>query len=297
MGREERFHGRRGKQRVRTVLILGARGCWVRNWAPCIRRRCCWDREDVDVLDSGALESRIRRIEGLDAVINCVAFNDVDGAEDRPEAAFELNAAFPGRLAGLCRDLGVPLVHYSTNYVFDGQRGEYVEADPPAPLSAYGRSKHQGELSVAQNMEDHYLIRTAVIFGPKGPSDLSKRSFVELMVDLASKRDVIQAVDDEINSVTYAPDLAQATRDLLESRAPFGTYHLANQGSASWYQLACQIFEHTERKPKVIPVPGATFPRKAARPAKAVLVNTKAPPLRSWTDALREFVRDRVGKP
>ena len=143
---------------------------------------------------------------------------------------------------------------------------------------------------MAANWERHYVIRTAVIFGPKGPSDLSKRSFVELMTDLASKRDTIQAVDDEINSVTYAPDLARGTQGLLDSGAPFGIYHLTNQGAASWYQMACRVFEFTERKPAVIAVPGSAFPRKAIRPPKAVLLNTKAPPLRDWELALEEFV-------
>jgi len=132
-------------------------------------------------------------------------------------------------------------------------------------------------------------VRTAVIFGPKGSSDVSKRSFVELMIDLAATRDTIQAVSDEINSVTYAPDLARATSRLLESDAPFGLYHLTNSGSASWYDLARAIFELTPRKPRLIAVPGSTFPRKAIRPAKAVLVNSKTAALRPWTEALRDF--------
>ncbi len=278
-----------------TILILGARGMLGTQLAKLYPGAVCWDRDDVNVLDSAALESAIRGIDGLEAIINCVAFNDVDGAEDRPDAAFELNAEFPGRLAILCRDLGVPLVHYSTNYVFDGHQGEYDESDLPAPLSAYGKSKYRGEQLVAANWERHYVIRTAVIFGPKGPSDLSKRSFVELMTDLASKRDTIQAVSDEINSVTYAPDLARATQELLDSGAPFGIYHVTNQGAASWYQMACRVFEFTDRKPAVVAVPGSTFPRKAMRPPKAVLLNTKAPPLRRWELALEEFVTGMSG--
>src|SRR5581483_10746505 len=219
-----------------------------------------------------------------------VAFNDVDGAEDRPQAALALNGDFVGRLATLCSRLDLTVVHYSTNYVFDGNKAEYRESDQPSPLSAYGRSKLLGEELLAARATRHYLIRTAVIFGPRGTSDLSKKSFVELMLDLSAKKDVIQAVDDEINSVTYAPDLAQASAGLIESGAPFGTYHLVNQGSASWCDLARHIFRFTARKPAVVAVPGSTFQRKAARPRTAILVNSKAPLLRPWADALEAFI-------
>ena len=183
-----------------------------------------------------------------DAVVNCVAFNDVDGAEDRPEQAFALNAEFPGRLAHWTKEKGVPLVHYSTNYVFDGARGEYRESDPPAPLSAYGRSKWRGEQMVAENGGQWYVVRTAVIFGPKGKSDLSKKSFVDIMVDLAAKRDTVEAVADEVNSVTYAVDLAASTRGLLEAAPPAGIYHVTNRGGASWYDFAREIYrDHREK--------------------------------------------------
>jgi dTDP-4-dehydrorhamnose reductase len=218
----------------------------------------------------------------------------VDGAEDRSEAAFELNSAFPGRLAELCRELRLRLVHYSTNYVFDGRKGEYLETDAPNPLSVYARSKLRGERTVAASTDEYYLVRTAVIFGPKGSSEGSKRSFVELMIDLAATRDTIQAVNDEINSVTYAPDLAAATSRLLESEEAFGIYHLTNSGAASWYDLARRVFELTPRKPQLIAVPGSTFPRKAVRPAKAVLLNSKAAQLRPWQEALREFAASHL---
>ena len=275
---------------AKRILILGAQGMLGAQLARLYPLSIAWDKDDADVLNAARFEIQLRAVAPrLDAVVNCVAFNDVDGAEDRPEAAFELNGAFPGRLAALCRELGLPLVHYSTNYVFDGRKGEYVETDPPGPLSVYARSKLRGERTVAAAMDDYYLVRTAVIFGPKGSSDVSKRSFVELMIDLAATRDTIQAVSDEINSVTYAPDLARATSRLLESDAPFGLYHLTNSGSASWYDLARAIFELTPRKPRLIAVPGSTFPRKAIRPAKAVLVNSKTAALRPWTEALRDF--------
>jgi dTDP-4-dehydrorhamnose reductase len=250
-----------------------------------------WDREDVDVLNSPALRARVAALGFVpDAVINCVAFNDVDGAEDRPEPAFALNAEFPGALAALTREMDVPLVHYSTNYVFDGVLGEYGETDSPAPLSAYGRSKWGGERRIAEAGGQWYIVRTAVIFGPKGESDLSKKSFVDLMLDLSSRRDTIQAVADEVNSVTYAPDLAAGTRGLLDLGPAPGIYHVTNSGGASWFELAQEIFRITGRRVDVLPVPSTHFPRKALRPAKAILRNTKLPLVRPWQAALAEFL-------
>ncbi len=248
------------------------------------------------MLDFASLRARVGHLEASpEAVINCVAFNDVDGAEDHPDRAMALNGDFPGKLAAFTRELGVPVVHYSTNYVFDGAKGEYLENDRPAPLSVYGRSKLRGEETLLAAGGPAYVMRTAVIFGPKGASDLSKKSFVDLMLDISTRRDTIQAVSDEINSVTYAADLATATRDLLEMRPAPGVYHASNQGAASWFDFAHEIFRISGRQVKVLPVPSTQFPRKAARPGKAVLLNTKLPPLRDWKEALAEFLAAQQG--
>jgi dTDP-4-dehydrorhamnose reductase len=276
---------------IQSVLILGAKGTLGGQLMRLYPQAAGWDREDVNVLDFHALRAKVAELRPAPgAVINCVAFNDVDGAEDRPEAAMALNGRFPSQLAQFAAELDVPLVHYSTNYVFDGVKGEYEEADRPAPLSIYGRSKHRGEQLIAESGGRCYIVRTAVIFGPKGASDLSKKSFVDLMLDLSAKRDTIQAVSDEINSITYAPDLAAATRDLLEAAPPPGIYHAANSGGVSWFDFAREIFRIAGRKATVLPVPSTHFPRKATRPAKAILVNTKLPPLRPWQASLAEFL-------
>src|SRR5208283_492867 len=193
---------------MQRVLILGAKGTLGGQLMKLYPEAVGWDREDIDVLDYPALWAKVADLRRPpDAIINCVAFNDVDGAEDRPEAAMALNGWLPNQLAQFAAELDVPLVHYSTNYVFDGVKGEYEEADQPAPLSIYGRSKLRGEQLLAESGAQCYIVRTAVLFGPKGESDLSKKSFVDLMLDLSARRDTIQAVSDEINSVTYAPDL------------------------------------------------------------------------------------------
>jgi dTDP-4-dehydrorhamnose reductase len=276
---------------IRRVLILGSKGTLGGQLLKLYPEAAGWDREDVDVLDFPALRARVKDLRPApQAIVNCVAFNDVDGAEDRSQVASALNEDFPGRLAEFTRELAIPLVHYSTNYVFDGSRGEYTEIDPPSPLSAYGRSKCGGEQRIAQAGGHCYVVRTAVIFGPKGESDLSKKSFVDLMRDLSAKRDTIEAVSDEINSVTYAPDLAAGTRDLLDCLPAPGIYHLTNRGSASWFDLARETFRVTGKAVNLIPVPSTRFPRKAFRPPKAVLLNTRLPELRPWQDALAEFL-------
>jgi dTDP-4-dehydrorhamnose reductase len=276
---------------IERPLILGAKGTLGSQLMRLYPEAVGWDREEIDVLDFATVRAKIAGLRPApDAVVNCVAFNDVDGAEERPQAAIELNGEFPGRLARFTAELAVPLVHYSTNYVFDGVLGEYDEAAQPAPLSAYGRSKLRGEQRIAEAGGRCYIVRTAVLFGPKGASDLSKKSFVDLMLDLSTKRDTIQAVSDEINSVTYAPDLAAATRDLLSAAPAAGIYHVANAGGVSWFDFAREIFRLAGRPVKVEPVRSTHFPRKAARPAKAILLNTKLPPHRPWQAALAEFL-------
>lgn len=248
-----------------------------------------WDRGDFNITVATDLRLKIKDLSPK-VVINCVAYNDVDGAEEKPEVAFKLNAEAVGELARVCKDLGIPLVHFSSNYIFDGEKGEYKESDLPDPQSVYAKSKYQGEQELIKNTDKYYLIRTAVIFGTKGESELSKKSFVELMLDLSKKSDTIKAVNDEVNSVTYVKDLAAAVKALLAQNLPYGTYHITNSGQASWHDFAQEIFIITGKKVAVVPVPSTDFPRKASRPKKSVLINTKLPPFRPWQEALREFL-------
>jgi len=163
--------------------------------------------------------------------------------------------------------MGVPLVHYSTNYVFDGVQGEYTEADPPAPLSVYGRSKLRGEQLAAASGAWCYVVRTAVIFGPKGASDLSKKSFVDIMLDLSAKRDTLQVVSDEINSLTYAPDLAAGTHGLLGALPPPASITsptaAAQAGSTSRGDLP-----HRGKKRDRASRPLVPFPAQSGAPAQ-----------------------------
>ena len=277
------------------VLILGAKGMLGGELKRLFPRAFAWDREEVDVTHTSDLRLKIQDLNPKpEAIINCVAYNDVDGAETKKELAFALNTKAPGDIAALCGELGIPMVHFSTNYVFDGERGEYGETDTPHPLSVYAQSKYEGELAVQKNTGHYYLIRTAVLFGPKGESELSKKSFIELMLDLSAQKDRAQAVCDEINSITYVVDLARQVRVLLDQAYPWGIYHVVNSGSGSWYDFAQEIFNISKPGFPLDPIYASEFQRPAARPKKSVLLNTKLPALRPWQEALREYLNNEV---
>ena len=251
----------------------------------------CWDKEDIDVTDYKKLELKIQSLNPKpNVVINCVAFNDVDGAEEKREIAFELNSKVPGELAKICKELSIPLMHFSSNYVFDGQKGQYQETDVPNPLSVYGLSKAEGEQAIVKNTAQYYIIRTAVLFGPKGESELSKKSFIDIMLELSQKADIIKAVADEINSVTYIVDLANQVKKILSNKIPYGIYHVTNVGGVSWYNFAREIFSILGKQITIIPVASTEFLRKAIRPKKSILFNTKLPPIRPWQEALKEYL-------
>lgn len=248
-----------------------------------------WDRGDCDVTQAESLKLKVKSLRPR-AIINCVAYNDVDGAESHRELAFTLNAEVVKNLSAIANQLNIPLAHFSSNYVFDGEKGEYKEDDQPNPLSAYGQSKYQGEQNLIANCKKYYLIRTSVLFGPKGQSELAKKSFVDLMLELSQKTATIKAINDETNSLTYAPDLALAVKNLIADGKPYGIYHLVNSGQASWFELAREIFSIAGKKITVEPVPSTAFPRTASRPKKSALINTKLDPLRPWQEALKEFL-------
>jgi dTDP-4-dehydrorhamnose reductase len=273
------------------ILVLGAKGMLGGQLMKVFDSSAIgWDRNDIEVTDFNKLKSKILNLKSVAAIINCVAYNDVDGAEKNLDLAFKLNAEVPKHLAQIAASCNSVLVHFSTNYVFDGKRGEYEEGDTPNPLSVYAESKYEGEQAVQNSGADFFLIRTAVLFGPKGQSELSKKSFVDLMLELGQSSKV-KAVADETNSVTYAVDLAEQIKLLLNQPKPYGVYHIVNSGQASWYEFAREIFKIRGMKVDVQPVHASDFQRPAQRPQKAVLINTKLPSMRSWRAALSEFLK------
>jgi len=178
---------------MRRVLILGSKGSLGSQLMKLYPEAVGWDREDIDVLDYSSLRARIGSLVSPPTP-SSIAWRSTTWMAPKtaprgPSPSMPISSA---SWRGMPKTWA-PLVHYSTNYVFDGVRGEYAEADPPAPLSVYGRSKWRGEQMAAASGARCYVVRTAVIFGPKGASDLSKKSFVDIMLDLSAKRDTLQA--------------------------------------------------------------------------------------------------------
>jgi dTDP-4-dehydrorhamnose reductase len=210
-----------------------------------------------------------------DLVLHAAAWTDVDGAEDSPEGALGVNAAGTRNVV----ELDVPVVYYSSDYVFDGAKGEpYVESDEPAPLSAYGQSKLAGEREVHSG----WIVRSSWLFGWTG------HNFVRTMLRLGAERDEVSVVDDQRGSPTYTGHLAAATRELLE--LPEGTWHLAAEGECTWAELAEAIFEESGLDCRVRRITTADLARPAPRPAYSVLRSERegAPRLPHWRNGLRE---------
>lgn len=251
-----------------------------------------WDREELDVTDEEQVKPKLKEFKP-DLVINCTAYNDVDGAEEDRAVAEAINGLAPGYLAAVCAEMDAVFVHFSTGQVFAGDNSQgYNEDDVPSPLNTYGRSKLMGEMEVEKNTEKYYLIRTAWLYGA-GPSSGKKKSFVDIMLDLAKKDRPIKGVDDEFGNPTYSLDLAQAVRAMIEEKKPFGVYHLVNEGVASRLDWMKEIFIIKEMEVGIVPVSREEFAgkRKAKRPQYEVLNNTKFIKLRPWTEALKEYLK------
>ncbi len=288
------------------VLILGAKG----NLGHQLKKifvhdkdfkLLTWDREEVDLLDLKTLEVIINEVKP-EVIINAAAYNNVDKCEIEAKSwdlAQTLNVQLPKLLAEICHKSEAILIHYSSDYVFGQEISRdtpYSESDQPAPINKYGLSKQQGEdevLKLKANGLKIYLIRTSKLFGPKGKNPLAKPSFFDIMIELSEKEEEIKVVDQEVSSFTYTPDLAEATKNLLEEKYPFGIYHLTNRGQATWHQGAQELFKILKKSINLIPISGEEFRRPATRPGYSVLINTKAKPLPYWKQALAQYLQTK----
>ena len=222
-----------------------------------------------------------------EAVINAAAFTDVDRAESESETAYRINALGPALLAAATAKRGIPLVHISTDYVFDGRKTTpYMEDDAPNPLSVYGESKLKGEEAVADRNPKHYVVRTAWLYHTTG------QNFVNTMRGLAN-RPVVQVASDQCGSPTYAPHLAQALLELLSRGGAYGLYHIAGSGVASRVELVQEVYRAFGISTKIEPVPSSTFPRPAARPAYSALGTNRSQAivLPPWKQGIEAFAK------
>ncbi len=247
------------------------------------------DIGELDITDPVQCALRVKEIQP-DLVVNAAALTAVDYCETHEEEAFRVNAQGPGNLAKAASSVGARLIHFSTDYVFDGNKeGPYFEEDTADPRSAYGRSKLQGEVLVRSQCKDHLILRTAWLFGSNG------NNFIRTILKAARAGQTLRVVDDQRGSPTYARDLATCTVRIAGARGQ-GTYHVTNSGSCTWYQLACRAVEYAGLQGITVhPVSSAEYPRPAPRPANSVLANSRMERegiqrLRPWEEAVREYI-------
>lgn len=242
------------------------------------------DKSELDITSATAVE-KIFAENNFDFCVNAAAYTAVDKAETEIEKAMLVNSEAVGNLAEICAANKIKLIHFSTDYVFDGESNEgYREDAIPNPVNAYGKSKLLGEELIQRSGCEFAIIRLSWLFG-------DGKNFVETMLRLAAENPEIKVVSDQIGKPTYAKDLAEATKNLIQNWQS-GIFHLTNEGETSWFDFAQKIFELKKLPVKVIPITSEEFPTPARRPKNSVLLNTKLPKLRNWKEALEEYLRN-----
>lgn len=247
------------------------------------------NHKEADITNEGAMRRALEQAQPQ-AVVNAAAFTDVDACETQQELAFRVNAEGPRNLATICADMDIPLMHISTDYVFDGEKDEpYVEEDEPRPLSVYGRSKLAGEREVQKHLARSWIVRVCGVFGPY------RNNFVSLVVDMGNKKQPLRIVRDQRLAPTYTFDAAAGIGEILR-RGPFGVYHLTNQGFTSRVEFTKEILRQAgyEDTP-VIPIPSEEVNRPAPRPRNSQLENARMKReglqlLPAWPDAVARYL-------
>jgi dTDP-4-dehydrorhamnose reductase len=283
------------------LLITGANGMLAHDVRRVAQRAghelVLIDLPELDITDAGAVEAFFER-ERPEVSVNCAAWTDVDGAETKRAQAHAVNADGAGNLARAAATLGTPLLHLSTDYVFDGappldgagRPRPYLESDPTGPRSVYGATKLEGERQVLAASAEHTVVRTSWLYGVDG------RNFVDTMLRLAGEREAVQVVDDQIGCPTWSGQLAPALLGLLE-RQVRGLVHLAGAGEVSWNGFAREIFRQAEVACRVEPATSEQMARPAPRPAYSVLGSERGDvlPMPPWQDGLAGYLAARAG--
>lgn len=277
---------------MKKVLILGAKGMLGYDLNEVFSSDKNYevfgvDKDTLDITNSDAVGLYFDMVKP-EIVINAAAYTAVDDCETNEALANAVNGGAVKIIAEACEKINAIIIHISTDYVFDGHaEGGYNENDSPAqiPINAYARSKLLGEKFLIDSKCNYYLVRTSWLFGKNG------KNFVDTIINLGkSAKAPLKIVNDQRGKPTYTKDLAQGIKDLIESKKPFGVYHLTNEGDVTWYEFTKEIFELSEIKTEVIPVGSEEYKRPAKRPAYSILLNTKFAPLRPYTEALKDYL-------
>ncbi len=304
------------------ILVIGSRGMLGQELADIFKKDSDykvtgWDKAEIDITNQKQVNQKIIKLNP-DIIINSAAYNAVDKCEEEKEfeLAKKMNGLVPGYLAKIAKKIGAIFIHYSSDYVFDGNpdipeppgcagscsacrlhknfspKIGFSETDKPRPISNYGKSKLLGEKEIRKAKGKNYIIRLSKLFGKPVKSDGAKRSFFDVMLEAGRKNKEIKVVDEEISCFTHAPDLAKKTKEIIESKKPSGIYHVTNSDPCTWYESVIELYKQAKIKTKIIPVGSDEFPRPAKRPCISTLINTKLNPLRSYKAALKDYLKN-----
>ena len=307
---------------MQKIIVIGAKGMLGQELVSVFGKDkefevIAWDKKEIDITDEKEAKKKITEVKP-DVILNAAAYNAVDKCEEDKEAfqeAKKLNSLAPGYLAKVAKKIDAVLVQYSTDYVFNGepeipepegcnhscescglhdgfapQVGFNEEAET-SPISKYGKTKADGEKSVAKNTEKYYIIRLSKLFGRPGSSKGSKRSFFDLMLEQGRNKKEVKVVDEEVSCFTYAPDLAKKTKEMIEAKKAFGIYHVVNETPVTWYEATQELYKLAKIKTRIIPIFSGDLKRPAKRPFYSALINTKLNPMRDWKEALKEYLK------
>jgi dTDP-4-dehydrorhamnose reductase len=262
------------------ILITGCNGMLGQDLVPCLKNAGfevhCTDIEAMDITKANSVLNNVGSGQP-DIVINCAAYTAVDKAESEQDLAFSVNRNGPAHLAGACSNLGIPLLHISTDYVFDGRSGKpYREDDLANPIGVYARSKWEGEEEVRATLGKHIIIRTSWLFGAHG------NNFVKTILRLAGERDHLKVINDQKGCPTWTGHLAEALTQIADRMranvqdTPWGTYHYCGNGATTWFDFAVNIVQNARRLKEVrvseiVPISTSEYPTPAKRPMNSVL--------------------------
>lgn len=244
----------------------------------------------MDITDAEAVERTIKAAN-VDGVIHCAAWTAVDKAEELPELVHKINAVGTENIAKVCEELDIPMMYFSTDYVFNGNGTRPWEPDDTyEPLGVYGKTKAEGEVAVKEHVKKFFILRIAWVFGVNG------KNFIKTMLNVGKNHDTVRVVNDQIGTPTYTYDLARLLIDMAETER-YGYYHATNEGGyISWYDFTCEIYRQAGMNTKVLPVTTAEYGlSKAARPFNSRLDKSKLreagfTPLPDWKDALARYL-------
>lgn len=273
------------------ILLLGKTGLLGQALFDALKKghevfACSHAECDVTILDF--IKKTVKKSQP-EIVINSTGYTNVDKAEEEKAKAFLINEKAVVNIIDAIKPMHIPLLHFSTDYVFDGENENgYAEDSRTNPISTYGASKAAGEKIIAENLKNYYLIRTSWLYGPGG------KNFVDTMLRLAETHETLKVVSDQKGSPTYTPDLAKAIARLLNEKPPYGIYHLTNDGVCTWHEFACEIFNQLGVPKRIVPITSEELARPAKRPKCSILINAKFAKMRHWKEALQDFLINKT---